>query len=178
MKKILYLVGARGCGKSTIGRKVAEFLTWSFMDTDAVVQARAGCSIEKMVQEQGWPAFRAAESRALHACTEEAKDFPLVIATGGGMVLAEENRSFMRENGLVFFLHVPVPLLVQRLCHAPQIAQRPSLTGQDIQAEVETVVMERLPLYKECAHTIVDGSVPIAEVTKNIYTVALKHFGL
>ncbi len=178
MKKIIYLVGPRGCGKSSVGRKVAEFLTWSFSDTDAVVQAKAKCSIAAMVEDQGWEAFRKAESAALHFCTEDAKDFPLVVGTGGGMVLAEENRLYMREHGLVFFLQVPVPLLVQRLQANLQEEQRPSLTGQSLEEEVASVLAARLPLYESCAHIIVDAALPIAEVTEKIYTATLKHYGV
>ncbi len=178
MGKIIFLVGARGSGKSTVGRKVAEYLTWSFSDTDDVLQARMGCSIAHMVEHFGWEAFRKAESEALQACVHEAQDFPLVLATGGGMVLAEENRLLMREQGLVFFLDVSVSSLVQRLTLSPNAAQRPSLTGQDITTELQSVLEQRFPLYKDVAHHTVNGSLPIAHVTEKIYTATLKHFSV
>ncbi len=174
MKKIIYLVGARGSGKSTIGRKVAEYLAWTFVDTDTFIQDRAGCSISTMVEKDGWEVFREAESEALRLCTEQAQEFPTVIATGGGMVLAEKNRLLMRKQGLVFFLYVPANILVQRLTHSPESSQRPSLTEQSLQEEVQSVLAERLPLYKQCAHTVVNAALPIAQVTKKIYIAAQK----
>ncbi len=176
MHKILYLIGARGCGKSTVGRKVAEHLAWTFADTDDVIQAKAGCSVAEMVARDGWGGFRAAESAALQACTQEAQHCPLVLATGGGMVLAEENRLFMRKHGLVFFLYVPEDVLVKRLSYAPNAAQRPSLTGQSITAEIHTILQERLPIYTATAHEQVDASLSIAHVTEKIYTKALEYF--
>ncbi len=176
MPKVIFLVGARGSGKTTIGRKVAEYLSWSFADTDEVVQARAGCSIAHMVENLGWEVFRQKESAALKACVEEAQNFPLVLATGGGMILAEKNRAFMREQGLVFFLHVPESTLVKRLSYHPNDAQRPSLTGQDMTKEVHAVLQERLPLYEAAAHHKVDAALPIAHVTEKIYTCVRKHF--
>ncbi len=176
MRKIVYLIGPRGCGKSTVGRSVAEYLAWPFADTDDVVQARAGCTVAQMVERDGWDVFRAAESAALQACTQEAQDSPMVLATGGGMVLAEENRLYMRAHGMVCFLQVPEAELVRRLSHRPDMAQRPSLTGQDIISEIHTVLEQRLPLYTATAHLEVDASLPIAHVTKKIYTSALEFF--
>ncbi len=177
VQKILFLIGARGCGKSTVGLRVAKRLDWHFMDTDAVVQERLGCSVADMVARESWQAFRAAESAALQACVQENKSQHLVLATGGGMVLAPENRAYMREQGLVCFLHVPEKMLVQRLVHNPQEAQRPSLTGQDVASEVRAVLQERLPLYEGTAHSMVDASLPIAQVVENIYSVALRYSG-
>ncbi len=176
MSKVIFLVGARGCGKTTIGRKVAEYLAWSFADTDEVVQAREGCTIAHMVEHLGWEAFRQKESAALEACVEKNEGFPLVLATGGGMVLAEKNRIFMRQQGLVFFLHVPESILVSRLTAHPHASQRPSLTGQDVAKEVHTVLQKRLPLYEGVAHHKVDAALSIAQVTEKIYTCARKHF--
>ncbi len=177
MQKIIFLIGARGCGKSTVGVRVAGRLGWHFADTDTVVQERMGCSVADMVEREGWQAFRAAESAVLQACVQESKNQCLVLATGGGMVLAPENRTYMREQGLVCFLHVPENMLVQRLACNPQEAQRPSLTGQDMAAEMRSVLQERLPLYEGAAHTMVDASLPIAQVVEKIYSVALRYSG-
>ena len=86
-----------------------------------------------------------------------------VVATGGGMVLAEENRRFMRETGRVFFLDVPVAELVRRLSRNPLEAQRPSLTGKSLTEEVADVLAQRLPLYEEAHHRL-DAARPLRDV--------------
>ncbi len=176
MSQILFLIGARGCGKSTVGGNVARRLQWNFLDTDAVLQQRVGCSIAEMVANEGWEAFRAEESSTLRYCIENAKNTSLVLATGGGIVLAEENRLCMQEHGLVCFLRVPVDILAQRLTKNPHTAQRPSLTGQSVTEEIHTVLQERLPLYQATAHVEVEASLPIAQVTEKIYSAAQTHF--
>lgn len=216
---LLFLIGPRGSGKSTVGRLAAKRLGLPFYDTDAMVVAEAGCSIAEIVSREGWEAFRARESRALTcavvcaverdglgaaaahagqgaavglsgpaaggngAAAEEA-EYQIggerpgvcfssagrggVISTGGGMVLARENRERMRASGLVFYLAAPVDCLYSRLERGDTSGHRPSLTGEDPLTEISRVVREREPFYAETAHYCIDASAPRGAVANAI----------
>ena len=93
-----------------------------------------------------------------------------VIATGGGIILAEYNRHFMREKGIVIYLCAPVAALVGRLEAFPEEGQRPALTSRPLSEEVSEVLAERDVLYREAAHHVVDASASPEEVVIQIIT--------
>lgn len=100
----LFLVGPRGCGKTTVGKALADALERRFVDTDQWLQANVQMTVADIVEREGWAGFRAREAAALEAVTAPAT----VVATGGGIILAEQNRHFMRNNGIVIYLSAPV----------------------------------------------------------------------
>lgn len=164
---LIFLVGPRACGKTTIGRQLAALRGVPFLDTDALLQEMAQRSIADIVATEGWPAFRIRESAALEEAARRCgyPDRPQgVIATGGGMVLAEKNRLFLRKAGEVVFLQAPAAMLAARLRRHALPEQRPSLTGGDMVQEVAAVLAERLPLYKATSHHWVDASLPVQEL--------------
>lgn len=167
MTQPIFLIGPRGCGKTTVGHELARLCGSPCIDTDSWLQSHAGKSIAEIVEEEGWESFRARETAALEAVAAS----PDVIATGGGIILAPYNRQFMRDKGMVIYLNAPVPVLVERLEAFPQEGQRPTLTGKPISEEVSEVLAERDALYREAAHHVVDASRSPAEVAKNIATV-------
>jgi len=160
----IYLIGARGCGKTTIGQVLARTLGYTFCDTDHYLQQTAECSVAEIVAREGWESFRTRETEALRAVTAPAT----VIATGGGMVLAEVNRHFMRERGHVIWLSAPAEALANRLQQQPETAQRPTLTGQPITEEMDEVLRLRAPLYQQAAHYRVDAMQPPEQVAEEI----------
>lgn len=164
---ILFLVGARASGKTTIGKALAKSLGLPFADTDQHLLRHAGLTVEQIVAAEGWPGFRARESHALQEVAN-AHASGCVVATGGGMVLAEKNRLLMRQCGMVFFLDAPVRTLAQRLSRNPVASQRPSLTGQGLTEEVGQILKERRHLYEQAAHHIVDASLPMPAVCRQI----------
>jgi len=111
MTQPIFLVGPRGCGKTTVGLELARVCHRQFVDTDHWLQTEAGKTIAEIVEHEGWESFRARETAALKAVITPSA----VIATGGGIVLAECNRHFMREKGIVIYLSAPVSALVGRL---------------------------------------------------------------
>ena len=164
---VIFLVGGRGSGKTTVGRALARARSCAFIDLDACLCERAGMSVAEIVAAEGWDGFRARERAALgEALAQAGKD--AVIATGGGIVLAKENRELLRSSGLVFWLSVSPELAVERLCASPLPEQRPSLTGQDMTAEVRQVLQERAPLYAQCAHHKLDAAKEIDELCRII----------
>ncbi|OCG47514.1 shikimate kinase II [Gilliamella sp. Choc5-1] len=152
MNKTIFLVGARAAGKTTIGKMLADKLSFSFIDTDNHLLKTTQKTVAEIVEKEGWEGFRARESQVLVDTTKPNR----VIATGGGMVLAEHNRNFMKQNGIVIFLSAPVDTLAARLMKAPNVAQRPSLTDLPIIGEIEKILSERLPLYHDAAHYVIN----------------------
>ncbi len=144
----IYLIGARGCGKTTIGQALSQALGYAFSDTDHNLQLTTQRTVAEIVATEGWDSFRARETESLRAVTAPAT----VIATGGGMVLAEVNRRFMREHGQVIWLNAPSTVLADRLERQPEAAQRPTLTGRPIAEEMSDILRERAHLYRQTAH--------------------------
>lgn len=150
----IYLVGARAAGKTTFGRTLAQRLGWRYVDTDVFLKQETEQSVTEIVAREGWEGFRRHESEALRAASAPGT----VVATGGGMVLAEANRRFMREHGVVLYLCAPASVLAARLQANPNTAQRPTLTGKSIADEVAEVLAAREPLYRDAATHILDAS--------------------
>lgn len=167
MNKTIFLIGARAAGKTTIGKMLASQLSFSFIDTDSYLLESTQKTVAEIVDKEGWEGFRARESRALIETTQPNR----VIATGGGMVLAEHNREFMKQNGTVIFLSAPATILAARLMKDPNAAQRPSLTGLSIQDEMESVLKDRMPLYQDSAHHIVNVDHDETEIIAHILKV-------
>ncbi len=164
----IFLIGPRACGKSTVGKALAKRLGWAFVDTDAIVETKNASSIAQMVEERGWQFFRSCESKALQECIRPN----VVVSTGGGIVLANENRTLMQESGFVFFLSVPVDELIQRL--SVNDNDRPALTHLGTVEEVELVLNERLPLYKGMSHYEIDGAQSVLEIVHRIHDVVTR----
>ena len=163
----LFLVGARGCGKTTIGRALADTLGYDFVDTDSYLLSSTGKSVTDIVAEEGWSGFRSRESQALLQVTAPAT----VVATGGGMVLSESNRQFMADNGTAIWLNVPATILAARLDAFPQEDQRPTLTGKRIAEEIVDVLAAREALYQQTAHHIIDATCSPDAVIESIINV-------
>ena len=163
----IYLIGARGCGKTTIGHLLSQTLGYAFNDTDHHLQSSLQCTIAQIVAEQGWESFRDKESASLIQVTTASA----VIATGGGIILRPDNCQHMREHGRVFWLKAEPQELAKRLTVDPEAGQRPTLTGRPITEEMSDVLKIRSPLYSSTAHHIIDASRPPQEVVDNILQV-------
>jgi len=150
----IYLIGARGCGKTTIGHRLSQTLGYAFRDTDHHLQNVRCISIAQIVAEQGWEVFRTMEAESLQQVTAPSS----IIATGGGIILRPENCQFMRDNGRVVWLNVEPEELARRLIVDPEAEQRPTLTGRPISEEMSDILTIRRPLYSSAAHHIVDAA--------------------
>lgn len=144
------LIGYRGTGKSTIARIIAERAGLSLKNLDSMIVERAGISIPQIVEKFGWDHFRDLESQVLEAAA--ARDNQ-VLDCGGGIILREENRQRLKKAGPVIWLTASVPAIVARI---QGDTQRPSLTGKSFTEEVEEVMREREPLYRACAHHVIN----------------------
>ena len=164
----IFLVGPRASGKTTVGSMVAQLLHRDFIDTDQALCDIEGQSVALLVERHGWDYFRAKESLCLLRILEQAPPQGLVVSTGGGMVLATQNRALMRQEGTVFYLCAPAPLLAARLAADPAHAQRPSLTGLPLVEEVEQVLLQRDALYRQAAHHVLDAAQPPPSLARSV----------
>jgi shikimate kinase len=153
MRPLVFLIGYRGTGKTTVARLLAERLGWKWLDADAVLEERHGRSIRAIFAEEGESAFRDKEAEVLAglcALTEH------VIATGGGIVLRSENRSRLRAAGRVVWLTAPAATLWDRLQRDATTAERRPVLTQGGLAEIEELLKVREPLYTACADLTID----------------------
>lgn len=156
-EKNIFLIGPRACGKTSVGRELADRLGREFVDTDHVLVKAVGMEIADYVEQNGWDAFRDREAEML---VREAAPGGRVIGCGGGIVLREENRAVLKT-GVTLYLKAEPEELARRLMNDPNEAQRPSLTGKSVTDEVREVLCERASLYEGCADAVVTGaSVP------------------
>jgi shikimate kinase len=145
----IFLVGPMGAGKSTIGRSLASLLNREFADSDHEIEVRTGASIPLIFEVEGEDGFRRRESTVLQEISVATN---LVIATGGGIVLAEENRRLLRERGLVVYLRAPLETLWRRTRHD---RNRPLLQTDDRRRTLEEILRKRDPLYTEVADVVI-----------------------
>ncbi len=150
------LVGMPGCGKSTIGQLLAERTGRPFYDTDRMVEAQAGCRIPEIFADQGEKAFRDLEAQAV---AQVARERGGVIATGGGVLLREENRRALRQNSRIVYL--------ERDLHVLPADGRPISQTRNL----EDLYRERLPLYQNTSDVTVKNDAAPEEIVARILEV-------
>jgi shikimate kinase len=155
----IFFVGGRGCGKSTVGSRLATRLGRTFIDADLELETAAGMSIRAMFETEGEQPFRDREERLL---TDLCRRSGIVVATGGGCVLRELNRRLMRASGTVIWLTAEPATLWQRIKLDPGSRERRPALGDGGPGEVEKTLQERRAFYGEVAHLVVatDGRAP------------------
>jgi shikimate kinase len=150
---LVFLIGYRGSGKTTLARLLGERLGWGWLDADAVLEERHGRSIREVFAEEGEAGFRDKEAAVLADLCRLRRH---VVATGGGVVLREANRRLLREAGRVIWLTADVDTLWQRLQGDATIGERrPALTVGG-RAEIADLLRQREPLYRACADGVVE----------------------
>jgi shikimate kinase len=164
----IFLVGMMGAGKTTLGRTLAQRLRMHFVDTDRLMVDRTGVPIATIFEIEGEAGFRKRESMVL---AEVAQGDSQVVATGGGAILAAENREVMRRRGTVIYLRAEVDALWDRTRQDPS---RPLLQTPDPRATLASLLEKRDPLYREAAHVIVDTGAQTAAVLVNRVLAALR----
>jgi shikimate kinase len=146
----VYLVGMMGAGKTTIGRLLARRLKLRFLDSDHEIERRSGAAVPLIFDIEGEAGFRARESAVLAELTALEG---VVLATGGGAVLAEENRRCLANGGAVVYLRAQPEDLYERV---RQDRNRPLLATADPLARLHALYVERDPLYRSIADLVVE----------------------
>ena len=141
------LIGLMGCGKSSIGRRLAKNTGLKFVDLDHYIVEKAGKTIPEIFAQQGEEVFRDLESEALR----EVLGTPAVIATGGGVVMREENRLMLETHAPVIWLKSSLEFLANRI---EGDSNRPLIAGRDALTTLQQLAEIRYPYYTQCADYI------------------------
>lgn len=150
----VFLIGYRGCGKTTAAQHLAARLGWPWVDADEALELRAGKSIKQIFADEGEPAFRDLESAIV---AELAARDQQVVSLGGGAVLRTENRAALAGRGFIVWLKaLPESLAARIAADATTAERRPNLTAQGGIDEIRTLLDKRAPLYAELADLAID----------------------
>ena len=184
---IISLTGFMGCGKSSVGRKLSELLCCPFMDLDAEIEARCGCTVAEIFAERGEAEFRMLEKETLKdiletdgrvleispssstpSCKNQenpSNERPqMILALGGGAVMTPECEEMVHEQTVCVYLKASVDELVARL--SSETAGRPLLNTTDLRTRILDLMRQRASTYERVAHLIIDTD------NKTIYQVA------
>lgn len=150
----IVLVGMPGSGKSSIGRRLAQYLGLEFVDADQEIVAAAGMSIADIFATHGEPYFRAGEARVIARLLDKG---PQVVATGGGAFVNPDTRALVRARALSVWLKADVELLLRRV---KRKNDRPLLRVADPEAVLKRLLAEREAVYAEADITVTSLDVP------------------
>lgn len=146
----IFLVGPMGAGKTTIGVKLADRLNKRFIDSDREIENKTGANIPLIFELEGEEGFRRREAEVL----SELSQLPdIVLATGGGAILREENRQAMMSNGFVIYLRAPIEQLLNRTA---KDKNRPLLQTANPRKVLTEILKKREPFYQEVANLVVE----------------------
>ena len=152
----IVLIGYRCSGKSTVGSLIASRMGRNFLDTDDLIAEDATCPIDQIIQRKGWHYFRGIEKQIIERVTRKTH---AVIATGGGVVVDEENIKRLKSTGWVVWLKGKPEVLRERMAKEQGSGRvRPSLTGADPLEEIREVLSVRKPFYERAGDLVVDTS--------------------
>lgn len=166
----LFLVGMMGAGKTTIGRSLAKALGREFIDLDHELEDRCGVRVSLIFDIEGEDGFRRRETALLD---EYSRRPGIVLATGGGAVLATQNRRCLKERGVVVYLRTNADELYRRVARD---RHRPLLQTADPRSRIAALLEQREPLYTEVASLTVDtGTTPIMNVVRSLIPLLLNH---
>lgn len=159
----IVLVGLMGAGKSAVGRRLAARLGMDFVDTDAEIEAAAGCTIEEIFARDGEPAFRQAERKIIaRLLTERA---PHVLATGGGAFMDAETRAVIARHGLSVWLRADIDVLLARTSRRNN---RPLLKTGDPRTILERLMEDRYPIYAQADVVVDSDDRPLDETVERV----------
>jgi shikimate kinase len=164
---VIFLIGYRATGKTTVARLLAEALGWPWLDADELLERRYDRTIRDIFATEGEQGFRDKEGAILGELCALNRH---VVATGGGVVLRENNRARLRSSGWVVWLTAVAETIHRRLLgDATTWDRRPALTAAPAREEIGELLKQREPHYRSCAHLTVstEGRSP-AEVVAEI----------
>lgn len=161
--KPIFLVGMMGAGKTTLGRQLARHLDRDFLDLDHELEARCGVAVATIFDIEGEEGFRRRETVELDRCSRMPS---IVLATGGGAILAKENREMLAQRGTVVYLRTSSEELFNRL---ERDKTRPLLQTANPKQRIIELVQQREPLYEQIAEVIFEtGSAPVYMAAKQL----------
>ena len=156
MDKNLVLIGFMGCGKTTLGKKVAKSLGVQFVDTDRYIEHEEGMKISEIFEKKGEAYFR---KRETEVCEKFSNETGYIVATGGGIIRNDENIALLKKNGVVIYLKASPEHVFRNVRND---LSRPLLQGGDKMEKIKTLMAERIPLYEKHADmkiTVTGGTI-------------------
>lgn len=144
----IFLVGPMGVGKTSIGRQLAEMLGYEFIDSDLEIEKRTGATISWIFDVEGEAGFRKRETAMIDELTRKNS---IVLATGGGAVIREENRDHLKNRGLVVYLKASIDELLAR---TQNDKSRPLLQTDNPRQKLQELMTQREPWYQEVADLV------------------------
>lgn len=157
------LTGLRGTGKSSVGKVLAQRLSFTFVDTDTLIEEFAGSRIADIVAQHGWEHFRTLEHQVV---TRVAATNRQVVAAGGGTLIDEENARLLKIHGVVVLLLCDLPILQRRIILG---SNRPSLTGQgSAEVELAQIWKARQARYHSVADVMYDVSAESTDMVEDL----------
>jgi shikimate kinase len=145
----VFLIGPMGAGKSTVGRQLAEALSFEFRDSDQEIQRRTGVDIPTIFEFEGEEGFRARERQVIE---ELSREEGIVLATGGGVVLRADNRQDLASRGVVIYLYCSPE---QQYARTSRDRKRPLLATEAPLERLRELMTERDPIYRQVADMVV-----------------------
>ena len=158
MKKNIVLIGMPGCGKTSVGRELSALLHMVLMDTDRMVEQADGRTIPEIFAQDGEAAFRDKETAAAR---QAAAMQDVIVATGGGMVLREENMAALGETGVIFFRDRALADIL-----GEDLTDRPLLSGD--KQRIYDLYDQRIHLYRRYAHHTISNTETAVEAARQI----------
>lgn len=146
----IFLIGPMGVGKTTIGRVLSEELGFDFFDSDREIEASTGADIPWIFDVEGEAGFRIRESKMIEELTKKEQ---LVLATGGGAILAPKNREWLSSRGTVVYLRASIRQQFER---TSRDKNRPLLQTPNPEKRIKELMEIREPLYRETADIVID----------------------
>jgi len=159
----IFLIGPMGAGKTTVGRQLAQKLALTFIDSDHEIENHTGVDIPLIFEKEGEEGFRKREMEIIDELTQQRN---IVLATGGGAVIKEENRKHLINRGLVIYLQADIKHLIRR---TRKDRNRPLLQGPNPEKKLREIMQEREPLYRQTAdYTINTGKHSVQAIINQI----------
>ncbi len=146
----IILIGPMGAGKTTIGRQIARLFGYDFFDSDREIEQRTGASIPLIFELEGEQGFRKREQDVI---SDLSKKHNIVLATGGGAVLKEQNRQALKASGTIVYLCASLDDLLER---TSKDKNRPLLQTENPRAKLQSILTERDPIYRQLADIILE----------------------
>ena len=151
MKKNIILIGYMGCGKTTVGKSLAKLESAIFLDTDERIEEKQGRTISEIFAQDSEKGFRDMETAYLKELLRLKRE-GMIVSTGGGMPVREENRQLLRELGYVVYLKASAETIYERV---KEDTKRPLLQCEDPLSRIRDMMEQRREAYESTAHYIV-----------------------
>jgi len=169
--RAVVLVGIMGCGKSSVGRRLAQALDLPFVDADTEIEAAANLTIAEIFAQHGEPYFRAGEQRVIARLLKQGAQ---VLATGGGAYMNAETRAEIARTAVSVWLKADLDIVMSRVRRKPT---RPLLNDPDPEGVMRRLMAERYPVYAEADVTVPSRDVPHDTVVLDIVAALETHLG-